>query len=113
MTALELAKTLKGHLVGDYPDIDVEVLERDAEHTRRRVFFRSQKFDVLYPLQRYHSIAHHIPREFYDEHLAETEWYELASGETEADLRYADEELVRGITPDVMRCLHGSGFLRR
>jgi hypothetical protein len=113
MTAHELANALKGYLIGDYPDIDVQVLERDAEHTRRRVIFRSQKFSVLYPLQRYHYIVHHIPREFYDQHLGDAEWYELAPGETEADLRYPDEELVRSITPNVMRCLGGSGFLRR
>ena len=113
MSTNELANALKSYLIGDYPDIDVWIFERDSEHDRRRVFFRSEKFGVLYPLQRYHYIAHHIPREFYDEHLANTEWYELAPGETEADLRYPDNELITSITPDVMNCLQRSGFLHR
>jgi hypothetical protein len=113
MNAEELATATKAFLVDDYPDISVQVLDADSSRSRRRVSFRSAKFTDLYPLQRYHYIVHHFPADFYREHLSDTEWYELAPGESEQDLVYPDEQLIRDITDDVTRCLVGSGFFRR
>jgi hypothetical protein len=113
MNADELTAATKAFLVGEYPDIAVQVLDPDSSRPRRKVSFRSAKFTDLYPLQRYHYILHHVPADFYREHLADAEWYELAPGESEQDLVYPDEQVIREITDDVNRCLLCSGFFRR
>lgn len=110
---MELATATEAFLVADYPDISVQVLDPDASRPRRKVSFRSAKFTELYPVQRYHYILHYIPAEFHREYLADAEWYELAPGESEQDLVYPDEQVIRDITDDVTRCLVGSGFFRR
>jgi hypothetical protein len=43
--------------------------------------------------------------------LSNTVWFELAPGERPEALRYADEELISAITPEVMGVLNGSGAL--
>lgn len=113
MNTEEIAAAIKGFLIEAYPDISVHVLDPDLSRPRRRVTFRSGKFADLYPMQRYHYILHHLPGEFFREHLADTEWFELAPGESEMDLVYPDDELIQNITPDVIRCLVGSGFFQR
>jgi hypothetical protein len=92
-----------------YPNIEVRVEPWTEEPRRLAVYFVEAQFVSLYPAQRYHYLRNLIPAEFYDRHLADTEWFELAPGERPEDLEYPDSELIADITPDVMRALLGAG----
>lgn len=91
-----------------YPNIDVRVEPWAADPSRLAVYFTEAQFASLYPAQRYHYLRHLIPTEYYERHLADSEWFELAPGERPEDLEYPDAELIADITPDVMRCLSGA-----
>jgi hypothetical protein len=91
-----------------YPNIAVRVEPWSAAPGRLAVYFTEAQFASLYPAQRYHYLRHLIPADYYDRHLADTEWFELAPGERPEDLEYPDAELIADITPDVMRCLAGA-----
>ena len=92
-----------------YPNIEIEVRPWADDPQRLAIYFVEPKFSVLYPTQRYHYLAHLIPKEFLEEHLSNTVWFELAPGEEPEDLRYPDDELINAITPDVLRALECSG----
>lgn len=91
-----------------YPTIEVRVEPWRADPTRPAVYFTEAQFASLYPAQRYHYLRNLIPADYYERHLAETEWFELAPGERPEDLEYPDPEVIADITPDVMRCLFGA-----
>lgn len=55
--------------------------------------------------QRYHYLIHLIPNEFYEGHLTEATWFELAPGETPDDLNFIDEEGVEGIKDNILAVL--------
>jgi hypothetical protein len=93
-----------------YPNIEVRVEPWSADPTRAAVYFREAQFATLYPAQRYHYLRHLIPADYYDRHLTDSEWFELAPGERPEDLEYPDHDLIADITPDVMRCLVGAKF---
>ncbi|HEU0300882.1 MAG TPA: DUF2695 domain-containing protein [Longimicrobium sp.] len=112
MTEADLVEALHGFLDRAYPGIEIRAEPFADDPSRTALSFRHDLFAGLYPLQRYHYLVHHIPRDFFDRHLARTVWFELAPGESPEDLRYPDPELVEEIAPDVMRVLQGSGFLR-
>jgi len=88
---------------GAFPDIDIQVVPWADDPKRLAISFVEPRFSALYPAQRYHCLTHLIPQEFFDEHLTDTIWLELAPGEKPEDLRYPDDELIRDITPDVMK----------
>jgi hypothetical protein len=92
-----------------YPNIEVRVEPWSADPKRPAVYFREAQFASLYPAQRYHYLRHLIPTDYYERHLADSEWFELAPGERPDDLEYPDSELIADITPDVMRCLSSAG----
>jgi hypothetical protein len=91
-----------------YPNIDVRVEPWADDPKRAAVYFTDAQFASLYPAQRYHYLRNLIPAEYYDRHLADSEWFELAPGERLEDLEYPDSELITDITPDVMRALSGA-----
>jgi len=91
-----------------YPNIDVRVEPWTADPTRPAVYFTEARFASLYPAQRYHYLRHLIPEDYYERHLTDSEWFELAPGERAEDLEYPDAELIAEITPDVMRRLFGA-----
>jgi Protein of unknown function (DUF2695) len=93
-----------------YPNIQVRVEPWTDDPTRPAVYFTEAQFASLYPAQRYHYLRHLIPEDYYDRHLADSEWFELAPGERPEDLEYPDSALIADITPDVMRCLVGAGI---
>ncbi len=93
-----------------YPEIQVTVAPYPEEPDRLAITFVEERFAGLYPLQRYHYLVNLIPQEYYDEHLANTVWFELAPGEEPKDLEYPDDDLVAQITSDVMNCVEASGF---
>ena len=88
-----------------YPNIEVLVKSWPADPKRVAVYFTETQFASLYPAQRYHYLRHLIPTDYYELHLADSEWFELAPGERPEDLEYPDSALIADITPDVMRCL--------
>ena len=93
-----------------YPNIEVRVEPWLADPKRAAVYFKEAQFATLYPAQRYHYLRHLIPVDYYDRHLIDSEWFELAPGEQPEDLEYPDAELIADITPDVMRCLAEAKF---
>jgi len=111
-THRQIESDLKRILAGSYPQIDVRVEPWTEDPGRIAVFFTEELFVHLYPMQRYHYLVHLIPDDFLAAHLDNAVWFELAPGESPEDLRYPDDELVAAITPDVMKCVDGSGFFR-
>ncbi len=91
-----------------YPNIQVRVEPWADDPTRPAVYFTEAQFAPLYPAQRYHYLRNLIPADYYDRHLTDTEWFELAPGERPEDLQYPDAELIADIDPDVMRVLMGA-----
>ena len=110
MDPRQLETDILGFLRPAYPNIQVRVEPSQADPTRPAVYFTEAKFAMLYPAQRYHYLRHLIPDDYYDRHLADSEWFELAPGERPEDLEYPDTELIADITPDVMRALVGARF---
>jgi len=80
--------------------------------TKTAIYFVEEKFRLLYPAQRYHYISHLIPREFYEQYLTDTVWFEMAPGEKPEELEYPDEEMVSEITPNVMAILQRADFFK-
>ena len=105
MNPRQLETDIRSFVATAYPAIEVRVEPWAAEPTRAAVYFTDPQFAVLYPAQRYHYLRNLIPDDYYDRHLANTEWFELAPGEHPDDLEYPDSELIDDITPDVMRAL--------
>lgn len=93
-----------------YPDIEVRVEPWSEDPARLAVTFRAAKFALLYPQQRYHYLSHLIPPDFIERQLANSVWFELAPGETPADLVYPDDEVIAEIAPMVRPILERSGF---
>lgn len=104
----QLEADIRGFVRGAYPNIEVRVEPWADDPKRPAVYFTEAQFASLYPAQRYHYLRHLIPADYYDRHLADSEWFELAPGERPEDLEYPDSELIADISPDVMRCLSGA-----
>jgi hypothetical protein len=110
MTNDDIISNLKDFLAESYPDISIRIEPWRDDPTRSAIYFVEGKFAVLYPMQRYHYLIHSIPQDFYERHLSEAEWFELAPGEAVDDLQYPDEELIEDISPDIHFALKSSGF---
>jgi hypothetical protein len=93
-----------------YPSIEVRVEPWTTDPTRPALYFTEAQFASLSPPQRYHYLRHLSPADYYERHLADSEWFELAPGESPEDLEYPDPELIADITSDVMRALLGAGI---
>ena len=104
----QLATDIRGFVRQAYPNMEVRVEPWADDPTRQAVYFTEAQFAPLYPAQRYHYLRNLIPADYYDRHLADTEWFELAPGERPEDLEYPDSDLIEEITPDVMRVLLGA-----
>lgn len=102
MTAKELQIRLSEFIKPTYPSINIEVTDTDNE---RQIHFTDEKFKDLFPLQRYHYLVHLIPDEFFEEHLSEATWFELAPGESSEDLNYLDQEDIAGIKNIILEVL--------
>jgi hypothetical protein len=105
----QLEADIRAFIRRAYPKIEIRVEPWADEPRRLAVYFVEAQFAPLYPAQRYHYLRNLIPAEFYDQHLSDTEWFELAPGERPEDLEYPDGDLIADITPDVMRALLGAG----
>jgi hypothetical protein len=82
--------------------------------SRIALFFIEEQFNGLYPRQRYHYLAHLIPKDYYDAFLADTIWFELTPGQRPEDVeKDPDEDFIASITPDVLRSLQERGFFAR
>lgn len=112
-TPSEIINDLLGFIAPSYPNIDIRAEPWEHDPNRLAVYFTDEKFSLIYPYQRWHYLTHLIPADYQDEHLSTSVWFELAPGESPADLRYPDEELIADITPDVMRILMRIGFFKR
>ena len=110
MDTQQLEQDIRDFVRRAYPDMQVRVEPWADDPKRAAVYFTEAKFAGLYPMQRYHYLRHLIPKDYYERHLADSEWFELAPDEDPDDLEYPDSELIDDITPDVMRCLHGARF---
>jgi hypothetical protein len=105
----QLEAEVRGLVRRAYPQIDVRIEPWSDDPGRLAEYFTEAQFASLYPAQRYHYLRHLIPDDFYERHLADSEWFELAPGERPEDLVYPDSELIADIMPHVMRCVLGAG----
>ena len=103
MTTSELQNKLYEFIKPTYPDIKIKVV--DTTNNVRQLYFTDEKFQVLYPKQRYHYLVHAIPADFYDQHLQETTWIELAPNESPDDLQYPDQETIDEIKEIILSIL--------
>ena len=108
MDLRQLQTDILGFVRRGYPNIDVRVEPWADDPQRPAIYFTEAQFDVLYPAQRYHYLRNLIPADYYDRHLTDSEWFELAPGERPEDLHYPDAELIDDSSPDVMRALAGA-----
>jgi len=106
----QLQADILGFVRRAYPNIDVRVEPWTEDPTRPAVFFTDAKFAALYPAQRYHYLRNLIPEEYYNQHLADAEWFELAPGEKPENLECPDSQLIADITPAVLRVLKRTRF---
>ncbi len=112
-SAEQIRQDLIGFVEQSYPEIAIRIEPWSQDPQRLAIYCTDALFAEIYPYQRWHYLTHLIPQDYYEQHLADTIWYELAPGESPDDLRYPDEQLIDEITPDVMKCIVGSGFLAR
>jgi hypothetical protein len=103
MTTKELQDKLYEFVKPSYPDIKINVV--DTAENVRQLYFTDEKFEVLYPKQRYHYLTHLIPSDFYDQNLQDTEWFELAPNENPDDLDYHDQETIDEIKDVILSLL--------
>lgn len=109
MSPPELVAELRRLLASSYPDIQIEAKPWQKDPSRLALYFTEQKFALLYPQQRYHYLIHNVPQDFFDRHLTNTVWFELAPGETVQDLRYPDEHSIASIAPHVLATIERAG----
>ena len=95
MTPSELEQALYEFIQPSYPNI----------------YFTEEKFKDLYPKQRYHYLIHKIPEEFFELHLKNSFWIELAPGESPGDLDYHDDETIESIKESILSILLKVGFV--
>jgi len=103
MTTQELQEKLYEFIKPSYPDIKINVV--DTAENIRQLYFTDDKFEALYPKQRYHNLIHLIPSDFYEKYLQETEWFELAPDENPDDLDYLDQETIDEIKESIISIL--------
>ncbi|MFL5740255.1 MAG: DUF2695 domain-containing protein [Flavisolibacter sp.] len=103
MTTQELQKNLYEFVKQRYPDIKINVV--DTEENVRQLYFTDDKFEVLYPRQRYHHLMHLIPTDFYEQNLRNTVWFELAPKENPGDLDYHDLKTIDEIKEPIISIL--------
>lgn len=103
MTTEELRQKLYEFVSPSYPDIKIDVV--DTAKNVRQLYFTDEKFEVLYPQQRYHYLIHLIPSDFYDQNLQDTEWFELAPNEDPEALDYHDQETIDEIKEPILSIL--------
>jgi hypothetical protein len=103
MTTFEIQEKLYEYIRPTYPDIEIQV--KDTSDNIRQLFFTDARFENLYPRQRYHYLTHLIPLDFFENHLQNAEWFELAPNESPDDLEYDDEETTREIKDIILTVL--------
>ncbi len=103
MTTEELQEKLYEFVRPSYPDIKINVV--DTSKNIRQLYFTDDRFEVLYPKQRYHYLTNLIPSDFYDQNLQDTEWYELAPNEDPDSLDYHDQETIDEIKTPILSLL--------
>ena len=103
MTTDSLENELFELIKPSYPNIAIKVV--DEEDGERHLYFKEEKFALLFPLQRYHYLIHLIPKDFYEKYLFTAIWHELAPGEKVEELDYHDEETIESIKETILDIL--------
>lgn len=111
MTPDQIVSDLKRFLAKSYPQIQIEAKAWPDDPSRIALYFREEKFAVLYPQQRYHYLIHSIPEDYFKAHLQNTVWFELAPAERPEDLVYPDEKLMKSIASDVLVAVERAGAI--
>lgn len=93
-----------------YPAMVVRAEHWSHDPSRIALFLIDERFEGLYPRQRYHYLRHLIPDEYYRSNLADSVWYELMPGEDPESIDYPNEQLIADIKPHVLGALQHSGF---
>ena len=106
----QLAENIHQYLYESYPNISIKVEPWNDDPSRIAIYFIEEKFNTLYPLQRYHYLIHLLPEDFFDRYLKNSVWFELAPNEKPEDLVYPDNELINDISEDVFNALNSVDF---
>jgi hypothetical protein len=104
----KIQQDLLSFVEDSYPDMQIDVRPWDEDPERLAIYFIEAKFSLLYPQQRFHYLTHLIPADYQESHLQNSVWFELAPGETPADLRYPDDQLIADITSDVLKVVNAA-----
>src|ERR1700693_1685966 len=91
----KIESDVRGFVRASYPDMVVRAEYWTPDPSRIALSFVDERFRGLYPRQRYHYLAHLIPKDYYDSFLADMVWFELTPGERTEDIAEdPDEELI-------------------
>jgi hypothetical protein len=107
MTTQQLQEKLYEFVKPSYPDIKINVV--NTEENVRQLYFMDDKFEALFPKQRYHYLTHLIPTDFFEQNLQDTEWFELAPNENPDELDYHDQETIDEIKEPILSILKDKG----
>jgi len=111
MRLSKIESDIRGFVRASYPEMIVRAEYWEQDPSRIALFFIDERFKGLYLRQRYHSLVHLIPRNYYDSILADTRWFELAPDERPEEIEDdPDEQFIESITADVMGVLQKKGF---
>lgn len=108
----KIESEVRAFLQSAYPDMTVRAEYWSADPSRVALFFIDEKLRPLYPRQRYHYIAHQIPKAYYDSNLQDTIWFELAPGERAEDIELPNDDLLAEIRVNVLGAVEKSGFYK-
>jgi hypothetical protein len=106
----KIESDVRGFVRASYPEMVVRAEYWTHDPSRIALFFIDERFRGLYARQRYHSLVHLIPGDYYRSTLADTVWFELAPDERTEMVEHPDEKLIASITPDVLGALQEKGF---
>ena len=110
----KIESNVRGFVRASYPDMVVRAEHWKEDPSRIALFFTDEHFEGLYPRQRYHYLVHLIPKDYFDAFLADTVWFELTPGQRPEDVEEdPDQDLIKSITPNVLRSLEVKGFFAR
>jgi hypothetical protein len=83
----KIESDVRGFVRVSYPDMVVRAESWTPDPCRIALFFVDQRFEGLYPRQRYHRLVHLIPKDYFDSFLADTVWFELTPDSAPETLR--------------------------
>lgn len=111
MKGEKLQKAILKELQETFPNIDVSVTSWEEDPSRQAITFVDASFIKQYPLQRYRNLLRAFSEGFFEEHLQNTIWFELAPDEKKEDLDMPpDQETIERVKLGVLESLNEHRF---